>query len=56
MKQAKVITDVEMKRLLAVIASARHAERTLGSGSLRGKPSPGPFSGTMPPDPGLPVR
>lgn len=27
MKQAKVITDAEMKRLLAVIASARHAER-----------------------------
>ncbi len=27
MKQAKVLTDMEMKRLLAVIANGRHAER-----------------------------
>ena len=27
MKQAKVLTDAEMKRLLAVIANSRHAER-----------------------------
>ena len=27
MKQAKVLTDTEMKRLLAVIANGRHAER-----------------------------
>ncbi len=27
MKQAKVLTDAEMKRLLAVIANGRHAER-----------------------------
>ena len=27
MKQAKVLTATEMKRLLAVVASSRHAER-----------------------------
>ena len=27
MKQAKVLTDAEMKRLLAVIANDRHSER-----------------------------
>ena len=27
MKQGKVLTDAEMKRLLAVVANGRHAER-----------------------------